>query len=128
MHYNIADQAVFLVHHKKADLWIAPGGHIDEGEISIETLKREMQEELVIEYFPDHDISLAMLSIVHIPNPKQTCNEHLDIWYFIPTDGSDFNVDTREFHETRWLSMLEARKLVVDPSNLRALDKFVIIY
>ncbi|HVO28865.1 MAG TPA: hypothetical protein VMT81_02700, partial [Candidatus Paceibacterota bacterium] len=30
--YNPATKQIFMVHHKKAGIWLAPGGHIDRGE------------------------------------------------------------------------------------------------
>ena len=37
---------ILLVDHKKAGLWLPPGGHIDEGEHPKEAASREMEEEL----------------------------------------------------------------------------------
>lgn len=64
-----------------------------------------------------------LLTVTPINNPMQPCKEHLDIWYRIPTDGSEFNVDPKEFHGTRWMTVDEAIKLVIDPPNVEALDK-----
>jgi len=52
----------------------------------------------------------------------QPCKAHYDLWYSVQKDGSDFDIDPREFHETRWLTVAEARKLVTDPPNLKALE------
>jgi len=38
--FNPKNKQLFLAHHKKSGLWIAPGGHIDKGEILLETLNR----------------------------------------------------------------------------------------
>nr|MBA3816243.1 NUDIX domain-containing protein [Parachlamydiaceae bacterium] len=40
---------VLLVDHKKAELWLPPGGHVDPGEDPKETVIREAKEELGIE-------------------------------------------------------------------------------
>ena len=47
---------------------------------------------------------------------------HYDMWYLMRTDGANFNVDPREFHDTKWMTLEEARKIIVDPANLRALE------
>src|SRR3989339_1007678 len=44
--YNTENKKVFIIHHKKSNLWISPGGHIDQGEGFLETLDREIEEEL----------------------------------------------------------------------------------
>ena len=44
--YNPDTKQVFIVHHKKSGLWLSPGGHIDQGETLMQTLNREIEEEL----------------------------------------------------------------------------------
>ncbi len=121
--YNPTKGQVFIVHHKKSGLWIAPGGHMDKGEDLIQTLNREMEEELGIKKEIKNKIKPFLLTITPISNPAISCKEHLDIWYCFQTDGSEFNVDPKEFYDTKWLSINGARKLVTDPPNLQALDK-----
>jgi 8-oxo-dGTP pyrophosphatase MutT (NUDIX family) len=126
--YNPITKQVFIVHHKKSDLWISPGGHIEEGEMLLETLNREMGEELGVKNGVQEGVKAFLLTISPIENPIQPCKEHFDIWYRIPTDGSDFNVDPAEFHETKWLSIPEARELVNDPANVAALDAMEVLF
>ncbi|MBU3901429.1 NUDIX domain-containing protein [Patescibacteria group bacterium] len=121
--YNPATKQVFIVHHKKSGLWLTPGGHIDKGENLTQALNREIQEELGVENQIKEKIKPFLLTITPINNPVQPCKEHLDIWYRFPTDGSEFNVDLKEFIDTKWLGINEARKLITDASNLQALDK-----
>jgi 8-oxo-dGTP diphosphatase len=121
--YNSANQQVFIVHHKKSGLWLAPGGHIDKGEELMQTLNREIKEELGVKNKIKDKIKPFLLTITPISNPVQPCKEHLDIWYRFPTNGSEFNVDPREFHETRWVTIDEAKKIVTDPPNIEALNK-----
>lgn len=120
--YDPSSKKVFLVHHKKAKLWLSPGGHIDKGESSLETLRREVKEELGFDYQISIQTQPFLLTTVSINNPVVPCKTHFDIWYGIRTDGSNFQIDPREFNETRWLTIAEARKLVIDPPNLQALD------
>lgn len=122
--YNPKTKQVFLIHHEKAELWLSPGGHIDNGETPLETLRREVREELGIEINPNENTQPFFLSTVEItPKPQRRgCRKHYDIWFLIETDGGDFEVDPREFLESRWVTINEARGLVTDPSTLEALD------
>jgi 8-oxo-dGTP pyrophosphatase MutT (NUDIX family) len=44
--FLIHSNKVLLIHHKKLNKWIPPGGHIEENETPDEALKRELKEEL----------------------------------------------------------------------------------
>jgi len=121
--YNSKTKEIFIIHHKKSGLWLSPGGHIDSGENPLDTLKREIKEELGVEYGLSSDAEPFFLSTVEIDNPQvQQCKKHYDIWYLMETNGDDFNVDPREFLDTKWVSPNEARALVTDPSVLEAIN------
>jgi 8-oxo-dGTP pyrophosphatase MutT (NUDIX family) len=126
--YNPATKQMFIVHHKKSGLWLSPGGHIDNGESLMQTLNREIGEELGVKEKIKEEIKPFLLTITPIENRVQPCKEHLDIWYRFPTDGSEFNVDPREFHATRWVSIKEARELMTDPPNLEAIAKMEALF
>lgn len=120
--FNPKTQEVFLVHHKKANSWIAPGGHIDPGEIPIETFVREAKEELGTIIIPDKNQQPFLLTIADISKSNQVCKTHYDLWYLLTTDGKDFSVDLSEFYDTKWMSIAEAKNLVVSEENLQAID------
>lgn len=122
---------VFVGHHKKSGLWLFNGGHIDEGETPTEALFREIGEEWgdakTIGLPEDAVGRPELLTITEMDNPtKQTCRRHYDIWHFVWADRNTFRPDQekldKEFHETRWVTLDEARKLVTDPSTLEAID------
>lgn len=120
--YNSDTQEIFITYHKKSGLWISPGGHIEKGETVLDALDREIKEELGLEFDVRKIDAPFMISITEIDNPPQPCRAHYDIWYLIQTDGGEFNVDSREFHETKWITLKQARKLVTDPNTIKALD------
>lgn len=43
--YLFHDNKVLLIHHKKLDKWLPPGGHIEENETPDKALIREFEEE-----------------------------------------------------------------------------------
>lgn len=69
----INDAKVLLVYHKKLDVWLYPGGHIEENENPDEALVREVKEEtgLEIEVVSKKDESLSDkendISSLHLP-------------------------------------------------------------
>jgi len=106
--YYRPSNSVFIGHHVKSDLWIAPGGHIDKGETAQQTILRETQEELRMEA-PSQLVPFS-LTLVDIENKKQThCRRHYDIWYLMDCEQKyDFDYDQREFHEAGWLRLEQA--------------------
>ena len=44
--YTVHKGRVLLIHHRKSNLWLPPGGHIDENEVPDDALLREIKEEL----------------------------------------------------------------------------------
>ena len=44
--YAIHNDKVLLIHHRKLDLWLPPGGHMHQDETPDEALVRELKEEL----------------------------------------------------------------------------------
>ncbi|QQG43410.1 MAG: NUDIX domain-containing protein [Candidatus Daviesbacteria bacterium] len=119
-------KSVFVGHHKKSGLWLFNGGHIDRGEGISDALVRESGEEWGVK-IPIEDVKRPLLlTITQIPaNQKQICKTHYDIWCFVPSDEDTarFNQDllAKEFFETRWLSIPNARSRITDLSTLKAL-------
>lgn len=93
-----------LVDHKKAELWLPPGGHVDPNEDPTETVRREAKEELGIdaEFFFDKPLFLTVTKTVG------NIARHTDVslWYLLkcnPQQSLDF--DTNEFNQIRWFSI-----------------------
>lgn len=127
--YDPQARQVFIGHHIKSGLWLFNGGHMDPGELPLDTLLREISEEwgshidLPSVNFPS---LLTVTNIVSNPS-KQACKIHYDIWYFLPFNKEDFSPDPKllaaEFHQTGWETINEAKILVKDPNTLQALSE-----
>lgn len=119
--FNPKTKQVFIVHHKKSGLWLSPGGHIDKGELLLDSLNREIKEELgITDFFPDLPKPF-LITITPINNPVQPCKEHFDIWFLLKTDGNNFSVDPHEFHNTKWTTLGEAGKIITDEANQKVI-------
>ena len=120
---NPRTKEIFIVHHKKSGLWLSPGGHLDKDETPEQAVNREITEELGVHDFFTQPPNPFFFSMSTIENEKQTCKTHHDLWYPMQTDGSAFQIDTAEFHTTKWMTVSEAKGLVTDPSNLQTLER-----
>ncbi len=123
--YNPTTKQVLFGHHKKSGKWLSPGGHIDRGESLLETLNREIQEELGVKNFFEKRPTPFLLTITPIDRDPRGCRKHFDVWHLMETDGKNFNIDMTEYHELRLIPIPEAKKITTDAANQAALDFLV---
>lgn len=97
---------IYLGHHKKADDWIPPGGHLDIGETPTDAAIREMAEELRVDITPDM-LQPYTLSIKEIGRPEAGCEAHYDVWYLVNIPEQQFSYLKKEYHHAAWFSVKE---------------------
>ena len=119
---------VLLLHHRKLDRWLQPGGHGDPGETTGEEVAlREAFEETGISGLTLHPTAARPLDLdVHeIPaRGDEPGHEHLDLRYLViaPRDA-EIAPDLAELRAIRWADWDEAKTLGLDHGLLRALAK-----
>lgn len=99
-----------LVHHRKLDLWVQPGGHLDPGDASIaDAALREVLEETGLTGTLAHR-EAQHLDIHEIPDrPDMPAHLHLDIRFLVVADGE--LALSEESHAVRWCTFDEAAGL-----------------
>jgi 8-oxo-dGTP diphosphatase len=113
---------MFLVDHIKGRDWMPPGGHLDPGETPMETVKREMREELG-HSITTEPIVLFDITIKDITNPLVTCRIHYDFLHLVLMDEKVFTFDKSEFTDARWVPIEEGIKMVQTPVFKEVLSK-----
>jgi 8-oxo-dGTP pyrophosphatase MutT (NUDIX family) len=119
---------VLLLHHRKLDRWLQPGGHGDPGETTGEEVAlREAFEESGISGLVLHPAAPRPLDVdVHdIPaRAREPAHQHLDLRYLAlaPRDAV-IAPDLAELHEIRWVPWDEVLPLGPDHGLRRALAK-----
>lgn len=96
---NKKNRKAYLGYHLKANTWLPPGGHIEDGETPESAMRREFFEELGYK-LQDETVELFNLSI-----PYYQGHQHYDFWYLIYTDLIDFKFDPKEFREAKWIEI-----------------------
>jgi 8-oxo-dGTP diphosphatase len=120
---------VLLVDHLKAGLWLPSGGHVEQGEHPVATVRREVQEELGIPavFSP---VTGELPVFVTVTETASTVHRHTDVsLWFVLTSGANqpLKPDLREFREVRWWSrddIGQADPALFDPHLNRMLAKF----
>ena len=115
---------ILLVDHKKAELWLPAGGHVEAGEVPKETVRREAQEELGIEaeFLSDEPIFLTVTKTVG------NIAKHTDVslWYLLKGDPNQtLDYDISEFHQIRWFGIDDIPFGKSDPHMKRFIDKML---
>lgn len=119
---DIKTKQIYLGHHKKASDWIPPGGHIEPNEHPIDTVKREMFEELQFK-LSNEEIRLFDLTIKNIDKPNRTCKSHYDIWYLVFMDKTDFIFDPREYYAASWFSKSQSKNITKEKNYHEIIQK-----
>jgi len=96
--------SIFLLNHKKAMMWLPPGGHVDDGLSLNDAVKLEIREELGIsaEFYSDKPF-------FHTRTVTQGINSgHIDVtFWFILLGNSDrnYHVQEKEASEAKWFNI-----------------------
>jgi 8-oxo-dGTP pyrophosphatase MutT (NUDIX family) len=119
---------VLLVHHRKLQRWLQPGGHADPGEAAGEPVAlREAHEETGISGLSLHPRAARPLDVdVHaIPAfGSEPAHAHLDLRYLVVAPAADaVTVSVAESHDARWFEWDELAHLDLDRGLVRALAK-----
>jgi ADP-ribose pyrophosphatase YjhB (NUDIX family) len=118
--FVVDGDSTLLLYHRKLQMWLPPGGHIDEGETPDEAVIREVREEtgLEVEIVPDEgapgptDAGVVQLNrprlvqLENIPDPKGF-HQHIDLVYFCRVTGGRLQPDAQELEELRWFTYEE---------------------
>ena len=102
--YDEALGMIYLGHHKKADDWIPPGGHIEIGETPSDAAIREMKEELGVGITKDQ-LKAFTLSVKQINRPESGCMAHYDVWHLVMIDKQDFDYLKSEYYDAGWFTI-----------------------
>lgn len=123
-YFAVVDEAqrLLLVEHRKAGLWLPPGGHVEPGEHPRDTVAREIVEELG---FAAPEPVAAPLFITATETVGLTAG-HTDVslWYLARVHSRQAIVfDAEEFASMRWFGPHELPLAHSDPHLGRFVQK-----
>ena len=127
---------VLLIHHKKHNVWIQPGGHLESIENPIEGAIREVMEEtgIDISFFLKEIVKLDDLSS-QLPSPDFFLEEtipshgdnpqhfHIDAIYIIEIDYQKVKEQVEEAYAIGWFEKDEIENLDMYQNTRKMLEK-----
>lgn len=120
--YVVRDGKTLLLYHKKLKMWLPPGGHIDEGELPEEAVRRELREEtgLEVEILSPRrspDPADGKVRYLHVPNhvqlediPGDPPHQHIDLIFYCRAHAGEPSMSEREHDGMRWYSIEELER------------------
>ena len=121
------EERLLMLHHKKLDRWLQPGGHADPGETDpLATALREAREETGIEGLLPHPRAPRPFDVdVHvIPERKgEPEHRHHDVRYLLIAPAGAEPAVSAESNALAWRPLAEAAGPDADPALRRAIGK-----
>ncbi|MDF2549345.1 MAG: hydrolase [Chlamydiales bacterium] len=119
-------QKILLVDHKKAQLWLPTGGHVELGEHPKETVVRECQEELGLnaEFWQETPLFLTSTETVGLT----AGHTDVSLWYVIKSSYKDeYLFDREEFNTVQWFDFAKIPFERTDPHLKRFMQKLKLL-
>jgi 8-oxo-dGTP pyrophosphatase MutT (NUDIX family) len=100
---------VCLVHHRKLDRWLQPGGHIEPDDESVlAAAEREVVEETALSVHPLQDGLLDVDVHEYPERDGRQAHLHLDCRFLLVADDADSLRSSAESTDVQWFTLDEA--------------------
>lgn len=120
--FDETNRRILLADHKKAQLWLPTGGHVEVDEDPKQTVIRECYEELAVEadFWVEAPIFLTSTVTVGIT----AGHTDVSLWYVLKGDSSvSYAFDQDEFNAVSWFGFDEIPYAKSDPHMSRFISK-----
>lgn len=115
---------VLMMHHRKLNMWLQPGGHADNDSSMLRVVLKETAEESGIAPGNIQPVSDAIFDVdVHTvyANAYDPRHEHFDIRFLVEIDDSIPIPGNDESHEIGWIALEEILRF----NNLKSMHRLV---
>ncbi len=120
----LEERHILLVNHRNAGLWLPTGGHVEPGEHPRAAVRRELREELGMDYSASAIDPPLMITVTSTIGP----DSHVDVslWYAVRGRRHDpVNFDGIEFEDANWFRFDDLPLNRTDPHLSRFISKWI---
>lgn len=125
---------VLLMHHKKLNIWVQPGGHCDGDTDVLRVAIKEAQEESGMEHITPLSETIFDIDIHQIPErPGEPAHNHYDVRFLLQLTSDEQPIQNNESNALQWFDKNEStlpkdceetlkrmfRKWITLPQNIR---------
>ena len=117
-----------MLHHRKLNRWLQPGGHSDGNPDTLAVALREASEESGIDLKNIKPVYETIFDVdIHtIPtNKKEAQHDHFDVRFLLEIDDQLPLISNEESNEVKWLALDEVNAFNDDRSIERMLKKTI---
>jgi 8-oxo-dGTP pyrophosphatase MutT (NUDIX family) len=103
-----ADGRLLFVAHRKAGLWLPPGGHVEPGESPWRAVEREYREELGVPALPTAQFGTRPLFVTVTETRGAGRHTDVSLWHLVAVADAELGwFDPGEFSAVRWQTPAE---------------------
>ena len=116
------ENKLLVVHHKKLNIWLHPGGHVDENESFLEALIREIKEEVGLDVEIISNEKFKTNKYDHVdeePTPFRVSvsvnKRAIRLDYVAETNTNKISLQEKEILDYKWINEEEINELNTKP-------------
>lgn len=127
-----------LLHHRKHEKWLQPGGHVEKFENPVEAAIREVKEETGVDIsFLAKKVQTIDVEASFLPVPTYLMEQyipphgdepehfHLDMQYVVEVDEQEIVHNIQESHDIGWFTLEEVLTLPIYKDTKIILSKLL---
>lgn len=113
---------ILLVDHRKAQLWLPTGGHVEPGEHPRDTVTRELKEELSL--VPTEPIGAPLMLTCTTTVGLTAGHQDVSLWYVVEASRKQpITFEEQEFNSVQWFRFSDVPFERSDPQMRRFVQK-----
>jgi ADP-ribose pyrophosphatase YjhB (NUDIX family) len=128
---------ILMIHHNKLQVWLPPGGHIDENELPDDAVLREIYEETgvkaeIISNKRDLNLTSKYCKELNIPFvilledvEDNGMHNHIDMVYICKAINEDLIPQEHEVHGIGWFTYEEIKQLKTFDNVIKTISEAV---